>query len=239
MTAARAALWIAAATAAGIVIGLLPTAAGLIGAPALAALCRPLHDRLRERIGPRRSALMVIVALWIIVVVPGAWLGVVAARQVPDGLRAMHRVAAAAHASPAPLAGMPADTLFARAQSASLQWLSAAVGPALGRIAHAVASFTLALLGLYFLLVSDDRAWRRVRDRLPFSPDGSEGLRPVFVNATRATVLGTGTSAVLQGTSIGVGLWLTGNSAPVFLRTVAALPTLIPIVCNPGSRSRL
>src|SRR5262249_20937928 len=114
----------------------------------------------------------------------------------------------------------------------SIGWASTAIGPALGSIVHGIVDLSIALLGLYFLLVGGDAAWRAVRQRLPFSPDGSDELGRVFVNVTRATLLGTLTSAALQGFSVGVGLRVTGNAAPAFWGIVAGFATLVPVVGN-------
>ena len=114
----------------------------------------------------------------------------------------------------------------------SFNWLATALGPAAGNIAHGVLNLSIALLGLYFLLASGDAAWLAVRRRLPFSASGSDELRVVFGDVTRATVLGAILSAGLQGLSIGVGLSLIGNDAPVLWGIVAGFTTLVPVVGN-------
>src|SRR5262249_54270047 len=114
----------------------------------------------------------------------------------------------------------------------SFGWLSSAVGPALGNVGHGIVNLSIALLGLYFLLISGDAAWQAVRRRLPFSPQGNEKLGHVFVSVTRATLLGTLSSATLQGASIGIGLRLIGNGAPAFWGIVAGFSTLVPVVGN-------
>jgi predicted PurR-regulated permease PerM len=110
--------------------------------------------------------------------------------------------------------------------------VSAAVGPALAAVAHGVINLSIALLGLFFLLATGTAGWDAVKRRLPFTPAGSDELRDVFTNATRATILGTLASAALQGTSIGIGLRLIGNSAPAVWGAVAGFATLIPVVGN-------
>src|SRR4029077_2738791 len=107
--------------------------------------------------------------------------------------------------------GTSPDSLVARAGAASTSWLSAALGPALSSIGHGILNLSIALLGLYFLLVARDAAWVAVRQHLPFSPSGSDWLRGVFVNVTRAALLGTLLSAALRGISIGIGFRLVGN----------------------------
>jgi predicted PurR-regulated permease PerM len=85
--ASRAALLVVVVAAAVTLIGALPLAGGLIAAPALAVICRPPYERLARRTGPRAAALVVIVAIWVALVVPGAWLGSRAIRQLPDAVR--------------------------------------------------------------------------------------------------------------------------------------------------------
>jgi predicted PurR-regulated permease PerM len=102
----------------------------------------------------------------------------------------------------------------------------------LGSVGHALVNLSIALLGLYFLLTTGDATWRAVRRRLPFSPEGSDELNRVFVDVTRGTLLGSLTSAALQGASIGIGLRLIGNSAPAFWGVVGGFTTLIPVVGN-------
>jgi predicted PurR-regulated permease PerM len=212
--------------------GVLPIAAGLLAAPALAVICRPLQRRLCKHVSPHVAALVVIVLVWIGIVIPAAWLATVAIQQVPAALTQVHRSADLLRAMPSPLASANADTLVARIGSKSVGWISATLGPALGSIGHAIVDLSITLLGLYFLLVAGEAAWRAVRRRLPFSPEGSDELRSVFINVTRATLLGTVSSAALQGLSIGVGLRLIGNDAPAFWGVVAGFATLIPVVGN-------
>ena len=170
--------------------------------------------------------------VWIGVVVPGVWLATVAIHQLPDALNELRGAADRLRSAPVPFVNTNADTLIAQVGAKTVGWIPAAIGPALGSVGHAVVDLSIALLGLYFILVSDDAAWRAVRRRLPFSPEGSDELRLVFITATRATLLGSVSSAALQGASIGIGLRLIGNSAPALWGVVGGFATLIPVVGN-------
>ena len=228
----RAALLLVAAGVAVTLVGALPIAAGLLAAPSLAVICRPLHRRLATHVGAHGAAVVVLLIVWIVLVVPSVWLAKMAIQQVPDAVKSLHHGADLLRAMPGPLASVNADTVVARIGAKSVGWISAAVGPAAGSIAHAIADLSIALLGAYFLIVSDDAAWRAVRRWLPFSPAGSDELRDTFTDATRGTLLGTIASAVLQGASIGVGFRLIGSSAPAFWGAVGGFATLIPVVGN-------
>jgi len=230
--ARRAALLLVAAGVGITLIGLRPIAAGLIAAPTLASVCGPVQRRMAKQLNPHLAAIVVVCIVWIVLVVPSVWLASASARQVPNALNELRRAADVLRAMPTPLATMNADSLAARVGARSAGWLATALGPALGNIAHAVLDLSVGLLGLYFLLVTGDAAWNAVRSRLPFSPDGSEELRRVFVNGSRGSLLGTLLSATLQGISIGIGLWLIGNDAPVFWGAVGAFTTLVPLVGN-------
>jgi predicted PurR-regulated permease PerM len=179
---------------------------------------------------------VILIAVWVLLVVPGAWLTALAAEQLPGAIHEARHALAELRVRPAPppdqLIHTNVDSLAARFGSTSWSWLSSAVGPALGAIARGIVDLSIALLALYFLLVGGDEAWLAVRRRLPFSSEGSDALRDVFANATRATLLGTLSSAALQGISIGIGLRLIGNGAPVFWGIVAGFATLVPVVGN-------
>jgi predicted PurR-regulated permease PerM len=230
--ASRAALLIVAAGVGVTLVGVFPLAAGLLAAPCLAVICMPLQTRLARHMSANVAALLIVIVVWAAFIVPGAWLGALAIQQIPAALRAVQQSAAQLRTVAPPIPGANVDSLTVRLGSASIGWVSTAIGPALGSIVHGIVDLSIGLLGLYFLLVGGDAAWRAVRPRLPFSPEGSEELGHVFVSVTRATLLGTLTSAALQGFSIGVGLRVSGNAAPAFWGIVAGFATLVPVVGN-------
>ena len=185
--ASRAALLLVVAAAAVTLVGALPLAGGLVAAPALAVICRPAYERLARRAGPRRAALLVVGVVWVALVVPGAWLASRAIRQLPDAVHDVRESAARLHMTQIQIPGVNPDSVVAHVGAQSVGWLSTAIGPALAGIGHAVADLSIALLGLYFLLVTGATAWNAVRRHLPFSPDDSDELRRTFVDVTRAT----------------------------------------------------
>jgi predicted PurR-regulated permease PerM len=228
----KAALLLVAAGVGVVLVGALPLAGGLLAAPALAVVCQPLQRRLAARVGPHGAALLVLILVWLALVVPAAWLATLAIRQMPDALRALQQRAGQLHVLPISPTAASVDSVVARIGSAKLGWVSEVLGPALGNIASGILNLSIALLGLYFLLVMGDAAWGAVSRRLPFSPAGSDELRNVFISVTRGTLLGTLLSAALQGLSIGVGFRLIGNSAPAFWGLVGGFATLVPVFGN-------
>jgi predicted PurR-regulated permease PerM len=227
-----AALLFVAVAGGAMLLGALPISAGLIGAPALAAIAVPVQRQLSRHIAPRVAALLLVVVTWIALVLPAAWMVHIAIHQAPAGIAQVRH--ALEHVPTISLGGevLTVDTLVARAGAQTWGVVTSSIGPALGTVVHVVTDLSIALIGLFFLLLNADAAWKAARDWLPFSPDGNASLERVFVSVTRATVLGSLTSSALQGLSIGVGLWLTGNGAPAFWGMVAAFSTLVPIVGN-------
>src|SRR5262249_24921971 len=118
--------------------GSLPIVAGLVAAPALAAVCRPMERRIARHVGHNIAALIVVVVLWIGLVVPGAWLTTLVVHQVPQALSQLHAQADALHAAPGPFASVNVDSLIARVGATSAGWIPSAVGPAIGAVGHGV-----------------------------------------------------------------------------------------------------
>src|SRR5262249_41903472 len=153
-------------------------------------VCRPLHTRFARRVGAHGAALAVLILLFLALVVPAAWLATLAVEQAPEAVHALKEGAARLRGLPS-LARVNVDTLAAHVGTSSLKWASATLGPTVGSAGHAIVNLSVALLGLYFLLVAGDGAWKALRQRLPFSAQSSDELRGVFTNVTRATLRGT------------------------------------------------
>ena len=214
-----------------VLIAILPLVAGLLAGPALAVLFRPLHSRMATRLGDRLSALVVLLMVWVLIVLPGGWLVTLAVQQIPGALREIHD--AVSSLSTHRVAGIATWGEFAdRATASLLAWAGGNVGPAFARLGRGIVDLSIALLGLYFLLVSRDEGWHALRRRLPVSPAGSDALRATLAGVTRATLLGTLSSAALQGLSIGLGLYFIGNPSPAFWGLVGGFATLVPVVGN-------
>lgn len=227
----RAALLLIVAAVLLFLYAAVPIVAGLVAAPALASVSRPIQQRLARHVGPSVGALIMVAVLWIGLVLPGAWLTTVVVRQAPDAFRDVRSHLESMRSVPAPSI-INVDSLIARVGATAPGWMESAVGPTVAAIGHGVVNISIAILGLFFLLATGDAGWNAVGRWLPFSRDGSDELRDVFANAARATLLGTLASAALQGTSIGLGFRLIGNNAAAVWGLVAALATLIPVVGN-------
>ena len=170
----RAALLLVLAGAVIALYGALPIIGGLVAAPALAAVFRPAHRHLARRVGSSAGALILVAGLWLGLVLPGAWFLTLCARQLPAAVTDVHRHVEALRASGPVSPSLNVDSLIAKARASSAGVISATVGPALAAVAHGVMNLSIALLGLFFLLATDDAAWNAVKRRLPFTRAGSD-----------------------------------------------------------------
>jgi predicted PurR-regulated permease PerM len=93
-------------------------------------------------------------------------------------------------------------------------------------------NWSIALLGLYYLLGSASASWPRFARLLPLSPAGTETLRIRFRDITQGMVAGTLLSAAVQGAAIGTGFWVAGLPDALFWGACAAITTLVPVVGN-------
>src|SRR5213593_1285956 len=197
---------------AALVIALTPYAAGLIGIPVLYAIFAPLHDYLARRISPRTAASVVVVLALFVIVVPGvsfAGLIVAQAQQIASGVARN------------PILG----TL------AQLEVAGVDLGPRLADlVAQVVPWIGSSAFGLIYLLLRPGETWDAVRPYIPFSARNTEKLRQRFRDVTTSTIIGTGVTAAIQGTLVGLGFWLVGLPNAVFWGVVTMVFAILPVV---------
>jgi predicted PurR-regulated permease PerM len=231
--------------AAGLFVVMVPYASGLLGAPVLYVLFAPLYRWMVGKKIPRSvSAALVILLAFLLIVLPGTWLigmlvgqaqGVAANLVNSELLQRLSTLRVGQYEVGPQLASIGKDLI---------SWLG---GSALGFIGTAT-RFTLNLLfsffGLYYLLLNAEGAWRASRPYIPFSRENVEILRERFRSVTIAMVIGTGLTAAIQGTLVGLGFWLTGLNDPVFWGVVTVVFAVLPVVgaglvWGPGALSLL
>lgn len=211
-------------------VAIAPYIAGLLGAAVLYVVCRPAHGWLAPRVGPRAAAIVLAVAAVALLLLPAAWLALVAVDQAPGALARV--LASDAFDRLATLRAGPVDVggQLARAGETFLAWASREAFTLVGSATRALLNLLLALVGLYFLLLSADTLWARVRPLIPFSAAGAEALRVRFATVTEATILGIVATGLAQGTTVGLGFWAVGLPNPVVWGTATALASVLPVL---------
>src|SRR5207237_3881518 len=84
--------------------------------------------------------------------------------------------------------------------------------------------------GLFSLLLQPYAPWEAVQPYIPFSAKNTEKLRQRFRDVTTATIIGTGLTAAIQGSLVGLGFWLTGLPNAVFWGVVTMVFAILPVV---------
>ncbi len=225
------AAWLVAILGLLIVIALAPYASGLLGAPVLYIILAPLHRVVAARTRSRTfaSAMMIVVGL-VGIVLPVSWIVSLLVGQAQDA-------AASVVHSPV-LDRLDSLTIGPYAVGQEIRDLgSKLVGlvgggaiSMLGKVTRVVLNTVFALTGLYYILQHPDGAWRAARPFIPFSDDSVEVLRERFEAVTKSTVIGTGLSALAQGTLLALSFWILGLGNPIFWGAVTLVFSLLPVL---------
>ncbi len=214
----------------GLIITLWPYITGLLAAPVLYVVFEPLYRLLRRAMRPSLGAALVTTAAALVILVPGAsvaGLVVNEAQQLAGGL------------IQSPIVGRLADLrvgdfevgprLVSLGENA-VSWIGSSALDLVGTATKLVLNLTIAMFGLYFLLVSEGRTWAALSPYIPFNARNTERLRKRFRDVTNSTLVGTGLIAVVQGVLVGGAFWLAGLPNAAFWGVVTAVFAILPVV---------
>ena len=214
----------------GLVIALSPYATGLLGIPVLYVIFAPAHGWLSRRVQPRLAASLVVVLVLFVIVVPGvsfAGLIVNEAQQIASGwmqspiLGRLGELCIGAVDVGSRLAGLGANIV---------SFIGSSAFGLIGTATRLALNLTISLFGLFYLLLRPRETWDAVQPYIPFSTANTEKLRSRFRDVTTSTIIGTGLTAAIQGTLVGLGFWLTGLPNGVFWGVVTMAFAILPVV---------
>lgn len=224
------ALGIIAVLGLGLVFALWPYATGLVGGPVLFVMFRGMFRRLsRWMPGSLAAAVVVIVAVGVLVL-PGL---AVAGMVVGEADAAIQRIADnqyAARIAELQIAGVDIGPRLVSLGEAALAWLGSSALGIVGAAARGALNITIALFGLYFLLLGSDRSWVALSPYIPFNETNTTALRKRFRDVTNSTLIGTGLIAVAQGLLMGVAFAILGLPSAFFWGVVTAVVSILPVV---------
>ena len=229
---------------------LMPFLGPLMWAVFLAFLLHPLHIRLTRRLRdkPQLSALILTLLVLILFVGPLTGLSAAFAAQVGDLLRFMQSTLADQTQSNGldltqvpwvsqllsrldGLVGIdPAQVRQWLAQGADqgLHWLASFGGKVfLGALGTAV-GFVLTIFMLFFFIRDGQEMFATARELIPMSAAYKARLFSHLAAVTRAMVLGTGATALIQGTLTGIAFVIVGLPSPLVFGVMAVLASLLP-----------
>lgn len=215
---------------AGLAIALAPYASGLIGGAVLYVLFGPLNRLLARRTGPGVSAGVVTGLAALVILVPGvsiAGLLVSQAQQIASGVIKSPLLQKVGELQ---IAGYDVGPQLAGLGEQLIRWLGANAFGLIGTATRAVLNLTIALFGLYFLLIRPEQNWEAFRPYVPFSGENTERLRARFRDVTNSTLIGVLFIGVVQGSLLGAAFWVLGLSDAVFWGLVTAILSVLPVV---------
>ena len=234
---------------------LSPLAQPIAWALFIAFLLHPLHRWLTRKLRGRAatSAALVTVLTAVLILGPLGGLGAAFAAQLTELARhaqefaVEHRPETFAELAEVPVVGpalawVQETTGFTFAQiqawavEAAQTILKALAG--LGRAAFlgalgTVIGFALMMFILFFTIRDSERAFRALRELVPLEDRDKKRLFEHLASVTRALVYGTGVTAIVQGTLVGLGFAVVGLPSPIVFGVLAALAALIPLVGTP------
>lgn len=219
----------------------------VVWAVIIAYVTWPSNARLRVALRGRTSAaaLLMTIAITAAVIVPIIWFvlmlrtevigayehvaALLAAGQlrVPDGLLRLPVVGDWLHETADRMARDPSNLSTEIKQLVDRS--SGEIAHVIGGVGRNLVKLTIAMLSLYFMYRDGETIAVQVKRMLEkFVGERVDGYLEAIGSTVKAVVYGLVLAAVAQGLMAGVGYWVAGLPAPVFLGTLTALSALIP-----------
>jgi len=207
----------------------------VLAAVLLAYLLGPPSRRLAPRIGERPAAISLIVATTVLVLVPFVLLVRVVVTGMADiadrvggdgGLGAVDDLLGQVYGGTFDLE----ESLLQLVRDGQAGELAAMVLEAIGGVMTAVTSLTILVLLTYALLTEGDALLAWVGSQVPLASSVWQRLLDRADKLLYAVVIGNVVIAVVDGTMVGVGLFIAGFDSVVFWTFMAIFTALIPIV---------
>ncbi|MFN0177968.1 MAG: AI-2E family transporter [Gemmatimonadales bacterium] len=225
----RAALVLALLTI-GLAIALAPYATGLIGVPVLYVILQPVHRWLCRWFKPGAAAGLVVVLTVLVLVIPGFTLASLLVNQAQDMAGKVMSGPLLDRLRLMRVGPFDVGAELLKLGQALAAWLGSNAVALLGTATRLTLNILFALFGLYYLLLNPDGIWESVRPYIPFSRENTKILRDRFRAVATSTVIGTGLTAIAQGTVVALGFLFTGLGNPLFWGIVTVVFAVLPVV---------
>ncbi|MGH9262906.1 MAG: AI-2E family transporter, partial [Acidimicrobiales bacterium] len=203
---------------------------GLIGIPVLYVIFAPVHQWLARRLPARLSASLVVALGVFLILIPGVSLAGLIVAEARDIASGVIRSPILARLAELRVAEFDVGSQLAALGQKVVSWIGSSAFGLVGTATRLALNLTIAFFGLFYLFISPGKTWEAVRAYIPFSAANAEKLRERFEGVTIATVIGTGLTAFIQGTLVGMGFWLTGLPDAPFWGVVTMVFAILPVV---------
>jgi predicted PurR-regulated permease PerM len=229
-TKQQRASWVILVLGIGLALALWPFFTGLVGAPVLYIVFAPVHRELARRIPSRFAAGITLLLAMLIILVPGVGFVGLLAGEAQDMARGVIRSPLLERVRELNIAGYDIGAQIEQLGSRLVSFVGASLLGIAGTATRLLLQLTVAFFGLYYLLVSADDVWRLMAPFIPFSEANAEALRQRFKDVTTSTLIGTGVTAVVQGTFVALGFWVTGLPNAAFWGVLTVVLSILPVV---------
>jgi predicted PurR-regulated permease PerM len=225
------AAWLVAILGVVLVVALLPYASGLLGAPVLYVVFARLHKRIAGWTRSRAlAAIAVILIALVSVILPLVWLVTLLVGQAHGALDAMLHSSTLQRLDALRIGNYDVGPQLKNVSEQAVSFLGSNAFALLGTAARTVLSLVFTFFGLYYLLMDPDGAWHGLRPYIPFSDENVEILKIRFEEVTKSTIIGSGLSALLQGTLMCIAFIVVGLANPVFWGAVVVVAAILPVI---------
>lgn len=230
-TTHQRAAWLVAILGIILIIAVAPYASGLLAAPLLYVLFRPLHVWLVLRLKSRALASSIVVlAAVVTIVLPLVWMVSLLVGQAQDAANAIIKSPILQQLDNLHFGSFAIGPQLKETSSKLIGMLGGGAVSLVSTAARLTLNLVLTLFGLYYILMDPAAAWRVIRPFIPFSEENVAYLHQRFGDVTKSTVLGSGLSAVIQGILVGLAFVVTGLSDSVFWGAVTVVLAILPVV---------
>ena len=215
---------------AGLLFALWPYMTGLIGGPVLFVTFRPLYQRMTRRMRPALAATAAVVLAVVLLVLPSLTVAAMVVGEADDVIRRAAESNLVERVSALRLGPFALGPQLVTLGEAALGWVGSGALTMVGAATRVALNITIALFGLYFLLLRSDAAWAGLAPYVPFNENNTLRLRKRFRDVTYSTLIGTGLIALAQGVLMAVTFWAVGLPSPLFWGVVTAVVSILPVV---------
>ncbi len=230
-TKKQRAAWLVAALGVIIVIALLPYATGLLAAPVLYIVFAPMHVWLTRKLRSKAAATVIVLLTALFgIVFPVSWMVTLLVGQAQEAAQTIIASPVMARLDSIEIAGYAVGQEIRELGSRVVGLVGGGAISLLGTVTRITLNLLITFVGLYYILQDPSGAWRSARPFIPFSDENVEVLKQRFADVTKATIIGTGLCALIQGVMVGAGFAVVGLGNPVFWGSVTIVLAILPVV---------
>lgn len=213
-----------------LLVALVPFATGLLAAPVLYVIFEPLYRRLARALPASLAAGATVLLAAALILGPGSWFLALTIGQAQDVVGSLVRSPVLARLRDLTVAGYAVGPEIVKLGQTAIATIGRSAFSALSALTLIGFNLAIGFFLLYFMLVTEGRAWYAIRPYIPFRAESAELLRERFRAVTISTVIGTGLTATVQGILVALAFIATGLPNAAFWGVVTMVFAILPVV---------